>query len=245
MTSKKAQARQRAEAEREQEARQERRRERMLRVGVSAGVLLVVVIVAVVVLGRGGSSEPEGTGAIPEGATSSGDGVAVGDVSAPVTIDYWFDFQCPYCGEFEAENGPVLRELVADGTARVVYHPAAFLGEESYRASSAFACAVEAGRPVEYKTELFAHQPEEGSGGYTREELLTRAEAVGIADASFEACLTEGTYADWGATVLDAMRDQEIEATPAVLIDGEALDDPAGMSADEFRAAVDEAVTAS
>lgn len=248
MTSKKDQARRRAEelrAQREEEALRARRRERMLRFGVSAAVLLIIVVVGVVLLDRGGSSVPEGTGAVPEGATPDGDGVAVGAESAPVTIDYWFDFQCPFCGEFEAENGAVLDELVDDEAARVVYHPTAFLGDESHRASNAFGCAVDAGSPVEYLRELFAHQPDEGSGGYTEDDLIAHAEAVGIRDARFESCISEGTYADWGANVADAMRDHDISATPAVLIDGEALDEPAAMSADEFRDAVDEAVTAS
>ncbi|WP_298327680.1 thioredoxin domain-containing protein [Haloactinopolyspora sp.] len=242
MSAKKASARQRAEAERLEQARRARQRERMLRFGISGVVLLVVVVVAIVLLRP---DRPEGTGAVPEAATADGTGVAVGDASAPVTIDYWLDFQCPACGEFEAENGGVLTEIAADGTAQVIYHPAAFLGEESERAANAFGCAADAGRPAEYKAELFAHQPEEGAGGYTVDELVAHGEAAGITSAQFESCVREGTYSDWGATVLDAMREHDIESTPTVMLNGEPLEDPAGMSAEEFRAAVDNAVTSS
>lgn len=243
MSAKKAQARQRAQAQREEEARRARQRERMWRFGISAVVLVVLAVVAIVLLNR--SDRPEGTGAVPDGATQAGDGVAVGEPSAPVTIDYWFDFQCPYCAEFENEAGPVLQELVDDGTARVVYHPAAFLGDESYRAANAFGCAIDEGSPVDFLTELFANQPEEGSGGYTEDDLIAHAESAGIEGSQFEACVSDGTYSDWGASVTDAMRDQDISETPAVLIDGEPLDDPASLSADELRAAVDDASTSS
>lgn len=246
MASKKEQARQRAaqlRAEAEAKALADRRRERFLRAAISVGVLAVIAVVAIVLVNRANEG-PEGTGAIPSGAVDGGTGVAVGEANAPVTIDYWFDFQCPFCGEFERESGPVLEELTADGTARVVYHPAAFLGDESDRASNAFGCAVDAGRPVEYLTELFANQPQEGSGGYTTDDLLAAGQAVGLDDAVFESCVRDGTYADWGRHVLDAFRDEGLEATPAVLLNGELLENPAAMSADEFRAAV-EAVTTS
>lgn len=245
--SKREAARERAAAlrkEAEARALAERRRERFLRAGISVGVLVVIAVIAIVLLNRS-SDGPEGTGAIPSGTVDDGTGVAVGEASAPVTIDYWFDFQCPFCGQFEAENGPVLEELVADGTAQVVYHPAAFLGDESDRASNAFGCAIDAGRPVEYLTELFANQPPERSGGYTTDDLLAAGGAVGLDDAVFESCVRDGTYADWGRHVLDAFRDEGLEATPSVLLNGEALDNPGGLSADDFRAAVEGAVTTS
>ncbi|WP_116948465.1 DsbA family protein [Jiangella endophytica] len=245
--SKREAARQRAaELRKEAEAKAlaERRRERFLRAGISVGILVVVAVIAIVLVNRS-TQGPEGTGAIPSGAVDDGTGVAVGEADAPVTIDYWFDFQCPFCGQFEAENGPVLEELTTAGTARVVYHPAAFLGDESDRASNAFGCAVDAGRPVEYLTELFSNQPQEGSGGYTTDDLLAAGQAVGLDDAVFESCVRDGTYADWGRHVLDAFRAEGLEATPSVLLNGQALENPAAMSADEFRAAVEAAVTTS
>lgn len=245
--SKREAARQRAEAlrkEAEARALAERRRERFIRAGVSVAVLVVVAVIVIALVNRG-SDGPEGTGAIPSGTVEGGTGVAAGEESAPVTVDYWFDFQCPFCGEFEAENGPVLEELVAAGTARVVYHPAAFLGDESDRASNAFGCAIDAGRPVEFLTELFANQPPERSGGYTTDDLLAAGRAVGLDDAVFESCVRDGTYADWGRHVLDAFRDEGLEATPSVLLNGEPLENPAALSADEFRAAVEGAVTTS
>ncbi|TDE08106.1 DsbA family protein [Jiangella asiatica] len=244
MASKKEQARQRAarlRAEAEERARLERRRERLLRFGVSAAVLVAAVVLVLFLVRDDG---PEGTGAIPTGATASG--IVVGEESAPITIDYWFDFQCPFCGQFEAESGPVLEDVVADGTARVAYHPAAFLGEESDRASNAFGCAIDAGRPVEYLTELFENQPPERSGGYTDDDLVEAGAAIGLDDPEFESCVRDGTYADWGSRVREAFRDAGHEATPTVLINGEELEgNPVDLSAEEFRAAVDAAAAGS
>lgn len=245
MNNRKAEARARIKAELEAQALRERRQERLLRFGIAAIVLVAVAVIGIVLVNR--SDGPEGTGAIPTGSgvTADGDGVSVGEDAAPAVIEYWFDFQCPYCGQFEAENGPVLDELVADGTARVVYHPVAFIGDESHRASNAFGCAIDAGRPVEYLTELFANQPAERTGGYTEDDLVAHGASAGLTGEPFESCVRDGTYADWGQHVREAFRDAGFSVTPTVLLNGEEVENPAALTADAFRALVDQAVTAS
>jgi protein-disulfide isomerase len=243
MSNRKAEARAKAKALREEEARRARKRERMIRVGVAVGVLALIVVIALL-FQLGGDDGDSADGAVPSGANEAGDGVLVGDAGAPVEVDVWFDFQCPFCRQFETANGPVLAELIDDGTVKADYHPAAFLGEESERATNAFGCAIDAGRPREFMAELFENQPEERTGGYTEDDLIEHGAAVGLDGAEFEACVNDGPYAEWGAgQVLDAMRDEGIESTPTVLIDGEVLPDAAQVTPDEFRAAVDAAAT--
>lgn len=243
MSNRKAEARQKAKAMREEMARKERRRERILRLGIVAGVVVLIAAVALIVQATRDDESDSASGDVPAGAVESGDGVLVGESSAPVDVEVWFDFQCPFCGEFERTSGPVLEEFIADGTVQVLYHPAAFIGEESERASNAFGCAVDADRPAEYMRELFANQPQENTGGYTEEELLARGEAVGLTGAEFTSCVEDGTYADWGSgTVLDAMRAAGVSSTPTVIVNGEQLDSPANLSAEEFRAVVEAAV---
>lgn len=244
MSSKKSEARDRVKAMREEQARQGRKREQLIRFGIAGAVLAAVVIIAVAVqLGR---DDPGGAGgAIPAGATASGDGVAVGSDEAPVTIDVWIDFQCPWCKKFEDTKADVLDELVADGTARVVYHPVAFLGEESARATNAFGCAIDGGKPVEFLRELFDNQPPESSGGYTGDDLLAHGAAVGLSGEAFGSCVTDGTYADWGTgPVRDAMNAAGHRATPTVLVDGDVVADSVDMRADDFRALVEQASAA-
>jgi protein-disulfide isomerase len=168
MSRDKAAIRARAKEMREADARRRRRREQFIRFGVLAGVVVVVLAVAIAVL----TSRPstDAAEAVPSGVSAPDGGVVVGDESAPVTVDLWIDFQCPFCRDFESTTGQTLDDLVSDGSARLVYHPLSFLGEESKRAANAFGCSVDAGRPVEYQRTLFENQPPERTGGFTNDD---------------------------------------------------------------------------
>ncbi len=80
-------------------------------------------------------------------------------------------------------------QLVADASARLVYHPLSFLGEESERAANAFGCSVDEGRPSEYVRVLFENQPAEGTGGFTNEDLVALGESAGVTGGDFETCV--------------------------------------------------------
>ncbi|MGH8825779.1 MAG: DsbA family protein [Jiangellaceae bacterium] len=238
MSRDKAAMRARARELREAEARRQRRREQLVRFGVVAGVVVVVIAVAVAVLVSRRSADD--SAAVPTGVEAPDGGVVVGDVSAPVTVDLWIDFQCPFCRDFELESGPTLGELAADGSVRLVYHPLSFLGEESERAANAFGCSVDAGGPAEYQRVLFENQPPEQTGGFTVDDLVALGEQAGITGDEFETCVADGTYDGWVANVAASQQEAGVTATPTVLVDGQTLD--AGqLTPDGVRAAVEQA----
>ena len=66
------------------------------------------------------------------------DGRGIGAADAPVTLDVWADFQCPGCGIFtRATEARIVREYVANGKLRLVFHDYAFIGQESIDAAVA------------------------------------------------------------------------------------------------------------
>ena len=95
------------------------------------------------------------------------------------------DPQCPYCRQFEEVSGSVITAGIARGDLAVEYRMRCFLGPESVRADNALALAAEAGRFDELRHELFAHQPEEGSGGFAIDALLDLGAHVGLRDESW------------------------------------------------------------
>ena len=111
MSRDKAALRARARELREAEARRQRRREQLIRFGVIAGVAVVVLAVAVAIFASRPSADD--SAAMPIGVSAPDGGVVVGDGSAPVTIDLWIDFQCPFCRDFEQASGTTLDDLVA------------------------------------------------------------------------------------------------------------------------------------
>ncbi len=56
----------------------------------------------------------------------------IGNPNAPVTIAYWFDFQCPFCRRFEENSLPtIVNDYVKTGKVRVVFKDFQFLGPDS------------------------------------------------------------------------------------------------------------------
>jgi protein-disulfide isomerase len=82
--------------------------------------------------------------ALVEDPSLPSDGYVLGDPEAPVTIEVYADFQCPYCQRFALMEGPrIVDTWVVPGHARLVFRDFAFLGEESRWAAVAARLAAE------------------------------------------------------------------------------------------------------
>lgn len=124
-------------------------------------------------------------GGIP--VSSGGVGVA-GDDDTVLSI--YFDFMCPFCGQFDQINSADLEELAAEDGVTVVYQPLSFLDRTSqgtnYSTRAANALAVVADQSPEHVqafiTAMYAEgtQPEEGTEGLTDEEIAAVATGVGV-----------------------------------------------------------------
>ncbi|MGH4026348.1 MAG: DsbA family protein, partial [Pseudonocardiaceae bacterium] len=136
-------------------------------------------------------------------------------------------------------TGPTVDELVRAGTARVVYHPVAYLDrmsstEYSSRASAAAGCAAADGVYPKFATALFAQQPPEGGEGMPAQTLISIGQAAG-AGPDFGTCVRDGTYAGWAGQLTDAASRSGITGTPTVLVNGREISD---RTPDGLRAAV-------
>ena len=204
----------------------ERRRRTLL---VSAVALVVLLVAAGIGVAVYRNSKPE-TVVLPQGATRAG--VTVGHSSAPVKVDVYFDLQCPICKQFETQSGSTLENYVEKGTARVVYHPVAFLDrmssgtQYSTRSSAASGCAADAGKLPEFIATLYANQPEEGGTGLTNAKMISLATSVGITGNTFTQCVDNQTYRGWTNTVTDSASKDGVVGTPTVKVDGKTLSNP-------------------
>jgi protein-disulfide isomerase len=226
MSEKAEQARKKvAEALATQRAGERRRRA----VVVSAVALVVLLIAAGIGIAVYRNDKPEKV-VLPQGASRTG--LTIGSAAAPITVDVYFDFQCPVCKQFETQSGSTLRKYVQQGTAKVVYHPVAYLDgmssgtRYSTRASSAAGCAADAGKLPEFITTLFAHQPAEGGVGLTDAKIVTLARAAGISGSAFGKCVDDETYHGWTAALTDSASKAGVVATPTVKVDGRTLPTP-------------------
>jgi protein-disulfide isomerase len=238
-----------AEARAETEAA-ERRRERLIRIGGSIAVLLVVAgLIAVgFFAGRDDGGDVASTAPTPDAGAPSPAGVG-SDYGVPYgagwtspdeaklpTLEVWEDFQCPACAQVEAVAGDEWKRLADEGKVKLKFRPAIFLDaglaqqnlangnpNSSARATSAWGCAVDAGRAGEYHSGVFGIQPSAEGGGFSDQQLLDLGATVGIAGdelATFTTCVQEGRYLSWGANSQEKFTEAGVGGTPTGYLNG-------------------------
>jgi protein-disulfide isomerase len=136
-------------------------------------------------------SGPPGT-ARPAGAGIAVDGKVMGRADAPVTIEIWSDFQCPFCALFTHTQEPELvRGPVAAGEVRLVYRDYAFLGQESLDAAVAASCAADQDAFWLFADFLYGTQQGENQGRFSAEFLASLAEFIGLDLAKYGSCVAD------------------------------------------------------
>jgi protein-disulfide isomerase len=146
----------------------------------------------------GGASSASSPGASQggEAALAAPAFQSVGPMSAPVTVQVWADFQCPFCGLFTHGLEPsLLRTHVLAGTARVVFRDFAFLGPESTTAAVAARCAGAQGAFWPFHDVLFASQQGENQGTFSDELMRQLAAYLDLDEARFAACTKDPAVA--------------------------------------------------
>lgn len=233
------QARNKARAVRAANALAQRRSQRRSRWLAGAGGLvilgLLVAIVIAVVNAAGQDDSPENaapTGDVvaPANATAGG-ALTVGNADAPVKLEVFLDYMCPYCGRFERANGGEIERLVADGTVRLELYPLSFLDRMSqgtrYSTRTANAMATVADRAPDrllaFHRALFARQPAEGSRGLTNDEIATLAREAGVPQNVVDEFAAR-RFEPWVAKSTSAAFDSGITGTPTVKIDGKVFE---------------------
>jgi protein-disulfide isomerase len=195
------------------------------------GLLAAAVTVALLlVAGISGwylyqTQRPDRTGAVP--ASADGAGVKVG--TGPVRVDVYLDFICPACKAFEERAAGTLDQLVRSGKVTIVYHPLAYLDQQSTtgyssRSAAASGCAADAGKFVEYAGALYDRQPAEGGPGLTDDDLVELAKQAGIDPSAFGTCVRDGRYAGWVDGVTEQAARGAITGTPTIKVNQRQVD---------------------
>jgi len=196
--------------------------------GTSRAGYLAVALLGIV-LGVGGTAlaatalgrpSPSAT---PSPSAAPADNV-VGAPAAPVTVEVWADYQCPYCRlESLLFGGALYREYVEPGTARIVYRDFAFLGQESIDAAVAARCAgrQEPAARLRFHDALYVFQQGENEGRFARENLVQLARVAGVPDAgAFAACLDDQAVRGDVANETQAGRNVGVGSTPTLRLHG-------------------------
>lgn len=179
-------------------------------------------------------------------------GDAVGDVGdGDVDLTIYFDYMCPYCGQFDATNAGDLDAMLEEGDVTITYHPVSILDHlsagSSYSTRAVNATAIVADKSPEHFTDfvtaMYKDQPEEGTSGRSDAEIAQIAEDLGVpaevtatftdtVDGTFATQDEESVAGTWrifapwsAATTNQAGTDRPKFSTPTVLINGEEFKD--------------------
>ena len=203
-------------------------------IGVTVAVVIVVAIAAVfLVVTKPWASPTPVAASYP--VTADGVVVTAGQANAPVTIDLYEDYLCPYCERLESRSGADITTALNQGKVKVNYHALNILEDRttppgySTLAANAALCAVPAGIWPDFHERLFVEQPAEGSAGLTAAQLTQIGTELG-AGPGFGACVEANAQAPaikaaTEAAVVDpGLQTDGQFGTPSVALDGRKID---------------------
>jgi protein-disulfide isomerase len=163
-----------------------------------------------------------------EGESSSSTVVATaeptkGSLEAPVTIEEFSEFYCPYCARFVFNTLPeIVENYVKKGLVKFVFRNFPVHGEPAILAALAGECAHEQGRFWEYHDRLFTATSKE----YRQLDapgLVNLAGDLGLDTAAFRECLSSGRYrANLEEDIAEGQR-LGVGGTPTFFINGRKL----------------------
>lgn len=186
--------------ERREKIRQQERRSRLMTVGlIAVGVAFIVFAIVWPQL-----QPPAEVVAVDPGTHPNANDNSMGDPNAPILIEEFSDFQCPYCKRFHEDTEPLLRQYYIDtGKVRFVYRS---MGNwvsqnigggntESQNAALAMYCAGDENKFWDMHAYLFANNMDaENVGAYADKRIKLIAEKAGLDMEQFNSCYDSGKY---------------------------------------------------
>ena len=209
--------------ERREKMRQQEQRRRLLTIGlISIGAALLVFAVVWPQI------RPVAAVVAADPVTyPNADDNTMGDPNAPIKIEEFADFQCPFCERFHEETEPLLRQYYIDtGKVLFVYRSMGnFVSQniggvrtESRDAALAAYCAGDQNKFWEMHAHLFANVLGEDAGSFTDRRLQAIAEKAGLNMDEFNSCYSSGKYEERVQQDLEDGEAAGITGTPGFLV---------------------------
>jgi len=212
--------------------RQERRikaeqRERASRLRTMGLIVVGVVILVFLVISQ--QAKPiAGIVPVEPIARPNVDRNSMGDANAPIQIEEFSDYQCPYCKNFFTTTESSLEEnFVKTGKIYFTYRSAGNwvssnlggVNTESQDAAAAAYCAADQGKFWDMHDALFSNNRDvENQGSFSDKRLTAIAESVGLDITAYQSCYDKGKYKDQVKKDFDDATEANINGTPFFLM---------------------------
>ncbi len=231
------QRREQARAERkaieEAEAAGAQRRKRLIQLGAVIGA--VVVIIVVILVATGGNSGGGGIPTTPHEKSKAGNkvttllagipqnGNTLGSPTAPVTLQYFGDLECPICKQFsDGALKPLIEKYVRPGKLKIEYRnlETATREPETFRTQQIAALAAGKQQKGWNYIELFYQEQGQEDTGYVTEKYLQELarQVPGMNLATWTADRSNGEFTNTITTDAQAANNAGFTGTPSFLL---------------------------
>jgi protein-disulfide isomerase len=208
------------------------RRMRLTQLGIVVSVVVVAIVVVLIVTSGGSksgiptsktekNSVTRGISTLIAGIPQSGN--ALGSPTAPVTLQYFGDLECPICKEFTVGALPsVIPKWVRTGKLRIEYHSMETATREPEVFKTQQIAAYAAGKQDKawYFIETLYHEQGEEDSGYVTEKYLQgiASQIPGLNLAQWTSDRSDPELANELTTDEQAVNSNGFKGTPSFLI---------------------------
>lgn len=179
----------------------------------------------------------------------------IGNPTAPVTIAFWSDFQCPYCKAFEVGHGQIpgdpalpqiIKNYVDTGKVKVVFKDVVFLSPRAGMDSltgAQYSLAIWKLYPDKYfawRTAMFNAQDEEGGGfgdAASIDKLDATIQGIDAAKVAADVKANADAYTAHANAVTAEAQTIGVNATPSIIVGTQKIEGALPFS--EFQKVID------
>jgi protein-disulfide isomerase len=150
-----------------------------------------------------------------------------GNPNAPVVIEEFSDYQCPFCGRFASQTFPsLLANQIADGEAVFVYYdfPLTSIHDYAIPAANAARCAGDEGAAAYWAMHdhLFDHFGE-WANSRANQFFTDYAANIGLDIEAFTTCLENETHVELVRADFALGQSRGVRSTPSFFLNGQPL----------------------
>ena len=150
-----------------------------------------------------------------------------GQRDAPVVLEEFSDYQCPFCARFYSQTLPSLEaNQIANGEAVLIFYdfPLTSIHPQAVAAANAARCAGDQGAAAYWGMhDLIFANGEAWANSDANTVFAGFASQLGLDAAQFEACQNSNKYANEIQNDLDLGRSRGVSSTPSFFVNGQAL----------------------
>jgi len=180
-------------------------------------------------------------------------GDSLGNPNAPLKLETFSDFQCPFCLKYAATQEPTLiNEYVKTGKLQITHHTLVRLGPESTQAALAAECTADQDKFWAYYQRLYLVEADAGQWGneksnvgrFNGSNLRQYAGEVGVDLAAYDKCIKADQHEDTLASDHQEAVNYGINGTPGFALNGVSKGAGAPATLDDWRHMLDGALAA-